>query len=103
MRKARAALVCGVIGLPLCLLSYVWIPFAGTRMGNGVILYVVIVSELGALAAGASAVALGLAARRYCPRGTVDRQMASRGSIIGAIVLLLVLVPNIVGNLLASR
>jgi len=57
---AGTALVSGIAGLPLWLLSYAWLPFA--LMGREVefVRYAVVGGEVGALAAGALGVGLAL-------------------------------------------
>jgi hypothetical protein len=52
------------------------------------------------LAADALAVGLGVAARRSSGQGHPEHRLASRGLVMGAVVLALVLVPNLVGRLL---
>jgi hypothetical protein len=100
---AGAAFVCGIAGLPLLLLSYAWLPLA--LMGREVefVRYAVVLGEIGALAAGALAVGLGVAARRRSGPGQSEHRLASRGLAMGGVVLGLVLVPNIVSNLLTAR
>lgn len=62
-----------------------------------------IVGEIGALAAGAFAVELGRLARRSPGPGHPEQRLASRGLALGAVVLALVLVPNLVGGLWTIR
>ena len=100
---AGPAFVCGIAGLPLWLLSYAWLPFALMEREAEFVWYAVIVGEVGALAAGALGVGLGVAARRSSDPGQPERRLASRGLALGAVVLALVIVPNIVGSLLIGR
>lgn len=99
-KLAGTALVCGIAGLPLWLLSYAWLPFALMGREAEFVPYAVVVGEVGALAAGALAVGLGVAARRSSGPAHSEHRLASCGLAIGAVVLALVLVPNIVGSLL---
>ena len=100
---AGTAVGCGVAGLPLLLMSYAWVPFAWAGREPGFVLPAVVVGEVGAVAAGALAVGLGVAARwRYGP-GHPARGRASRALALGAAVLVLVLVPNLIAHLLAAQ
>ena len=102
-KLAGTALVCGIAGLPLWLLSYAWLPFAVLGREAEVVRYAVVVGEVGALAAGALAVGLGVVARRRSGPGHPAHGLASRALAIGAVVLALVLVPNLAGSFLTAR
>ena|SRR5688572_21464739 len=97
MSLARRALISGIAGLPLLLVSYAWIPFALVGREAELVRYAVVVAEIGALAAGSSAIALGIRARRRSAPGHPDYSVATRGLVLGAVVLVLVVVPNVVG------
>ena len=97
------AFACGIAGLPLWLLSYAWLPFALLGREADFAWYAVVAGEIGALAAGTLAVGLGLVARRRSVPGEPERRRATRGLALGAVVLTLVVVPNIVGMLLIGR
>jgi hypothetical protein len=94
-KLAGTSMVCGVVGLPLWLLSYTWLPFAWAGRDGWFVWSAVVVGEIGALAAGALGVGLGITARMRFRSGTPDHRRATRGLLLGAIVLGLVLVPNI--------
>src|SRR5579859_4336757 len=97
-RLARTALVCGVLGLLLWLLSYSWVPFALTGHEAGeFISYVVAVSEVCGLLIGLVSVGSGLIARRRAPAGSPERRWASRGLAMGALALVLIVGFNLLG------
>ena len=102
-KLAGIALVCGLAGLPLWLLSYAWLPFALTGREAEFVWYAVVGGEVGAVAAGVLGVGFGITARRGSPAGTREHRQATRGLLIGALVLALVLVPNILGSLWTAR
>lgn len=100
---AATALGCGLAGLPLWLLSYAWLPFALMGHEGEFVWYAVVVGEVGAFVAGILGIGLGIAARRASEPGTRERRRASRALAIGALVLALVVVPNVVGAFLTVR
>ncbi len=107
-KLAKGSFMCGVLGFPLWLLSYAWIPLG--LMGQEAaflpwhrLRYVIIGGELGALGAGILSIIFGIAARRRFRSGTGQHRLASRGVAMGVVVLLLVIVPNIVGSVLLTR
>ncbi len=96
-RRAKMAFVCGVLGFPLWLLSFSWVPFALMGRSIGPVFYIILASEAGALLAALFGVGLGLSARRHAPIGTRDYKLASRGVVMGVVVLVLVVGLNILG------
>ncbi len=101
-RLAKIAFVCGLLGFPLWLLSFSWVPFALMGRSIGAVWYIILASEVSALLAALSGVGLGLIARRRAHVGTANHQLASRGLVIGVIVLVLVVGLNIIGLVLDS-
>lgn len=97
---ARVTVICGIIGFPLLLLSYSWIPFALTGREMGSWGYLIVIGEVGALFAGIVSVGLGIVVRRRTQSGTAEYRLASRGLVIGTLLLVFVVVPNILGALL---
>ncbi len=95
--------MCGLAGLPLWLVSYAWLPFAMAGCDTGTVWGAVVVGEVGALAAGSLGVGLGTIARKRSRPGTPDHRRATRALLVGAAVLAMVLVPNIVGRLWTAQ
>ncbi len=96
-RLATAALICGVLAFPLWLLSFSWVPFALTGREVGSVWYIILVAEVSALVAVLAAIVLGFIARRRAVAGTTLRKRASRGLVIGAIALVVIVGLNIGG------
>jgi len=96
-RFATAALVCGVLAIPLWLLSFSWVPFVLTGREVGSIWYIILVGEVSAVLAALFAIGFGLIARRRAHTGTAPHARASRGLTIGAIALALIVGLNILG------
>ena len=92
----------GVLGCPLWLLSFSWVPFALIGRSIGAVWYIIFASEVGALLAALGGVGCGLLACRHAHIGTTDHQLGSRGLVVGSIVLVLVIGFNIVGMVLES-
>lgn len=101
-RQAKIAFICGVLGFPLWLFSFSWVPFALAGYSIGPVRYIILAGEVGAILAGLFGVGLGILARRRLHVGTEDYQRASRGLVIGAMVLVFVVGFNIVGLVLDS-
>jgi len=97
---ARTALICGMAGLPLWLLSYARVPYALAGRQGQFVRSTVIAGEVGAFAAGALGVGLGITAKRRSEPGSPEHRLASRGLTLGALVLALILIPNILGRFL---
>lgn len=89
--------VAGFVGLPLWLLSYAWLLSPLTRGGVPASNYLVIVGEVGALLAGTFALIVGLTLRRRFQDGSSGCRSAARARMLGAVLLFLVVVPNLVG------
>jgi hypothetical protein len=102
-KLARVAVACGMVGFPLWLLSYSWVPFATAGREMGSLSYLPLVGEVGALLAGIATVGLGRIARQHSQTGTTEHRLASRGLAIGVLLLVLIVVPNIVGGLWLAR
>ncbi len=102
-KLARVAIVCGLVGFPLCLLSYSWVPFAtaGREMGSWG--YLPLIGEAGALLAGIAGIGLSSVARKRSPKQSAEHRLAARGLAIGVVLLVLIVVPNIVGVLWLAR
>lgn len=99
-RLAKTALVCGVLGFPLWLLSYSWVPFALTGHEAGVLVSSIVkVSEMSGLLVGLVSVGSGFIARRRAPAGSPERRWASWGLALGAVVLVLIVGFNLLGLL----
>ena len=100
---ARTALICGIVGLPLWMLSYAWLPFSMVGREGPFVRYTVVGGEVGAFAAAALGVGLGVAARRHSRPGSTEHRLASRGLWVGALVMSLILIPNVLGRFLTAR
>ncbi len=100
-RRATAAFICGVLALPLWLLSFAWVPFvlAGREIGS--VWYLIVASEVSALVMALAAVGLGLVERRSVRPGTTDHRRATRGLVLGGIALLLLVGLGAVGMFFA--
>lgn len=85
------------IGIPLWLLSYVWIPFRFAGRETDAVWSFVVASELGAMAAGILSIASGLIAQWYVERGTQNFHRAKRAITLGAIVCLCIVLFNLIG------
>lgn len=97
-RLARTALVCGILGFPLWLLSYSWVPFALTGHTAGeLVSSIVKISEVGGLLVGLLSVGSGFIARRQAPVGSRQRRWASWGFVLGVVVLVLIVGLNLLG------
>ncbi len=101
-RQAEIAFICGVLGFPLWLLSFSWVPFALAGYSIGPVRYIILAGEVGAILTGLVGVGLGILARRRSHVGTADHQRASRGLVLGAVVLVFVVGFNIVGLVVES-
>ncbi len=99
-RQAKTAFICAVLGFPLWLLSFSWVPFVLMGHSIGPLRYIILASEVGAILAGLVGAGLGILARSRLHVGTADYQRASRGLVIGAIVLVFVVGLNILGAIL---
>lgn len=88
-RRATAAFICGVLALPLWLLSFVWVPFVLAGRDVGSVWYLILASEVSALVMALAAVGLGIVARQSVHPGTPDHRRATRGLVIGAVALTL--------------
>lgn len=97
-RLAKTALVCGILGFPLWLLSYSWVPFALTGHTAGeLVSSIVKISEVGGLLVGLVSVGSGFIARRRAPAGSRQRRWASLGLVLGPVVLVLIVGLNLLG------
>jgi hypothetical protein len=101
-RLSGVALSLGLIGLPLWLLSYIWIPFRLTGRETEAVWSFIVVSEIGAMIAGLSSIILGLIAFRYAERGGEDFRKASRAVKLGAATWVCLVVFNLVGIIFFS-
>ena len=99
----RIAVAIGIVGFPLVLLSYSWVPFASAGRAMGAFTYVPLVGELGALLAAVASIGLGYSARRHTTSGTVERGLAARALVLGIVLMLLVVVPNLIATFLLRR
>lgn len=97
-RLARTALVCGVLGFPLWLLSYLWVPFALTGHEAGTLVSAIVkISEAGGLLVGLVSVGSGSIARSQAQAGSAERRWASLGLAMGTVVLVLIVGLNLLG------
>ncbi len=99
MNLARAAIGCAIVGVPLWLLSYSWVPFAAAGREMGGLSPLPLVGELGALLAAVPTVALSRFARNRSQPGTAEHRLGSRAFTMGLALLALIVIPNIVGAL----
>ena len=97
-RLAKTALICGILGFPLWLLSYSWVPFAliGHQAGE-LVDDLVAIGEVGGLLVGLVSIGSGFIARRRAPAGSRQRRWASWGLVLGAVVLALIVGLNLLG------
>ncbi len=96
-RLANAAVACGLLALPLWLLSFSWIPFAVAGREIGSVWYIIFVGEAGALLAALLAIGSGFVARRRARPRTAQHRRASRGLVTGVTALVLVVGLNVLG------
>lgn len=106
-RLATTAFVCGVLGLVLLLLSYLWIPFAllGIEVGSvaveSALAYIIVAGEAGGLLAGLAGIVFGVIVREHLQSGTKAHRLASRGLAMGIVALVLIVGLNVLGTMLS--
>ena len=96
-RLSTAALSFGLIGIPLWLLSYVWIPFRLTGRESESVWDFTVAVEIGAMAAGLFSIVAGVIARRYAERNSADYRRALRSIMLGAALLFCIVFFNLAG------
>lgn len=80
----------------LWLLSYSWIPFAASGRDSGSLILFPLLSEAAALVVAIVGLGFGLSSRRRTRSGTPERRLGLRGLALNALVIGLVIVPNVV-------
>lgn len=91
----RLAVGLAIVALALVPISYAWV--LDLPLDDATVFAILALSELGAIVFALGAMFLGFRARRRDP-GSLDGIWAPR---LGALAILLVIVPNLVGALLA--
>lgn len=93
-REARLSFRLALLSVPLALLSYVWVPFEVAEIQEPNYLFPLIaLGEGGALVAGIAALVTGVRARRKT--SGAERRLASKGLVLGAAVVTLVIGLNV--------
>ncbi len=98
----------GTVGVLCWLFSYSWLPFAvwapelGDRLWQESAFFRSLpgISEAVAFCFGIIGIILSFGAQLRAARGTPPYRLASRGLVLGILLLLLVVVPNLVGQFL---
>jgi hypothetical protein len=96
----KTAKVSGFVGVPLWVISYAWLPAALTGHGPPAWNYLVIIGEVGALLTGTFALIVGLILRGRFEAGSSNCRSASLARMLGALLLFLVVIPNLIGGVL---
>lgn len=96
-KLSTAALWLGLSGIPLWLLSYVWIPFRFARLESETVWAAVVAFELGAMAAGLLSIAAGLTALWLLERGSFSFRRAAKGTVLGIAILVCIVLFNLIG------
>lgn len=97
-----AALGCGIAGIPLWLLSYVWILFRLAGRETEGVWGVVVACEVGAMCAVLCGTIAGVVARRRVEPGGEDSRRAGRGMKLSAAVFACVVLFNLIGIIFFS-
>jgi hypothetical protein len=101
-RLSTAAVSCGFIGIPLWLLSYVWIPFRLAGRESEAMWSFAVACEIGAMLAGLLGIVLGVVSRRRFEPGGADSRNATRAIMLGAGVWICLVVFNLAGIIFFS-
>ena len=102
-RLSTAALSLGLIGIPLLLLSYVWILFRLTGRETKAVWTFVVAVEIGAMIAGLLSIFLGVISRwRYVERDSTDYRNTARAIKLGVVVWVCIVVFNLAGIIFFS-
>jgi hypothetical protein len=96
------AISIGSIGIPLWMLSYVWIAFRLAGRETDAVWSFVVAVEIGAMAAGLLSMFLGVISRRCVERSGADFRRATRVILLGAAVWICLVVFNLVGIIFFS-
>jgi hypothetical protein len=91
------AQVSGFVGVPLWVLSYAWLPSLLTGHDLRASNYLAVIGEVGALLAGTFALVVGLTLGGRFQTGCSECRSAAHARTLGALLLFLVIVPNIAG------
>jgi len=86
-----------IVGFPLWLLSYVWIPFRIAGRETETVWNIVVASEIGAMAAGLISIALGLIARQYIKKDNADFRRATWSIKLSASLWICIVLFNLLG------
>lgn len=89
-------MICAGVATLLWLLSYSWIPFAADGRDSGPPISFPLLSEAAALIVATVGLGFGLWSRRRTRSGTPEHRLGLRGLALNALVIGLVIVPNVV-------
>ena len=96
-RLASSALLCGIIGIPLWLLSYVWILFRYAGRETEIVWSVAVACEMGAMLAVLSGTISAVMARRLLGAEGEDFRRATSGLRLSAAVFICLVIFNLTG------
>ena len=96
-RLSNGALWCGLVGVPLWMLSYVWIPFRFAGRETEAVWSVVVAAELGAMLTVVLGTVGGLTARRCSASDERDVRRAASGLKLNAAVFACLVLFNLIG------